>query len=312
VPDKRQTSKQRRAARNRAQREALAARRDNVASAPPRPASRASGAGSTGSAAAGGGDARGGRGGLLASLTSRPGDTALLVALALGLGGFLLVPLLPVPVDDRSEPLPIVFKGVALEVRSMLTGQEVEAHNVSRFDAFGPQILLLGALPFLVLVVAFLMNRNRAERSRTLTIAMVAMAAMVFLLQGVAELFLPALIALFFAGYQVRKQELPARMAGGARRRRGRGDVIDVGEVDEDEGERALTPEEMLAELEAEVAAEQAEAAAAEPGQAEGAAEQGQAEDGDAEDAEDGDVEDIEDGDDANDATGSGGTTNRT
>jgi hypothetical protein len=224
------------------------------------------------------------------------------VALALGLGGFLLVPLLPVPVDDRSEPLPIVFGGVALEVRSMLTGQEVEAHNVSRFDAFGPQILLLGALPFLVLVVAFLTNRNRAERSRTLTIAMVAMAAMVFLLQGVAELFLPALVALFFAGYQVRKHELPARMAGGARGRRGRGDVIDVGEVDE--GERALTPEEMLAELEAEVAAEQAEAAA-EPGQAE--------DDEAADDVPEAEADDeAEDANGANGATGPEGTTNRT
>src|ERR687891_1765988 len=91
VPDKRQTSKQRRAARNRAAREALNARRTHAvtSSASPGPSRAAS---ATPGGAAGNGARTGGRaaaGGFLSGFARgrrRPGDMAGVVALGVGGG----------------------------------------------------------------------------------------------------------------------------------------------------------------------------------------------------------------------------------
>ncbi|HLM62686.1 MAG TPA: hypothetical protein VK306_00175 [Acidimicrobiales bacterium] len=264
MPDKRQTSKQRRAARNRAQREALNARRENAV-ARAATATAGSGAGKATGAGKGSGEASGGTtdpatvstaarptgGGLLGMLglgrgagSRRPGDLAVLAALGLSIGAFVMLLLYKVPVDDRGEALPSQFGGVALDARSALTGSEVETHDTSIIDAYGPGIIGLMAVPVVVVAVTTVLNRRLQERNRLLTIAMLALAGMVVLTGGFGFFFLPALIALAVASFQVRKAEMPGRAAqrGAARagrtartaeRGRGRDDAIDVEEVDE-------------------------------------------------------------------------------
>lgn len=289
VPDKRQTSKQRRAARNRAQREALAARREHAAAADQgRPATASAGssgaaAGATSSAASLGGGA-GRRGGGLASAafgrpagTRGPGDLAVLLALALAVAaaGISLVAALDdgsVPVDHEGEPLG-AFAAVARESYAMVHGTEPATATTSYLDAAGPVVLLFMALPVLVAAGAFISHRRRIQ-SRPLTIGLIGMA-LVTIVNPFSIYFLPSLIALAVAGFQVRKLEMPARAGQG---RAGRGDraggdqgVIDVDEVEDgSDGTRTETVSDkpggsgdhgdddgdVLADLEAEIEAE--------------------------------------------------------
>jgi hypothetical protein len=234
VPDKRQTSKQRRASRNRASRGALAARRSNALSSPTTSSSsRSSGAGSSPVAAAsassgatGGGSTAGGLLGVLRG-PRRPGDLAVFIALALAVVSAVSVLFFTkVPVDDRGEPLPRMFQGVAVAAREAFTGQPVPDHKETLLQASGPGVLLYLALPIAVAAFAFWANR-RPDRSRLLTFAMLAMAGVVILAGGFV--FFPTLIAMAVASFQVRKADMPARVAERvAPTGRGRGGVIDA------------------------------------------------------------------------------------
>jgi hypothetical protein len=231
VPDKRQTSKQRRAARNRASRDALAARRTNaVTSTTPPASSRASsassvgaGSGTTASATAG----RTGFGGLLGTRGNRrPGDLAVMVALGLAIVSAVSVLFFTkVPVDDRGEPLPRTFQGVAVAAREAITGERMPDRNESLLEASGPGVILYLALPVAVAAFAFWANR-RPDRSRLLTFALVAMAGLVLFLGG--YFFFPTLVALAVASYQIRKADMPARVAERVAPTRGRRGVIDA------------------------------------------------------------------------------------
>jgi hypothetical protein len=242
VPDKRQESKQRRAARNRANREALAARRDNAVIGPAPTRAAASSGSSTGAGAKGGAAAPRAAGpsepppsGLMGMLQSkRPGDKAVLAAFALAVVAAIYLLFYKVPADDRGEPLPAVFRGLALAARERLIGEPVGDHEVSLLDASGPQIFLVLALPIAVALFALWANR-RADRSRMLTFAMLAMAGSVILTGGIGIFFFPAMIALAVGGFRVRKADMPARVAEktagagrGGRSRGGRGVVIDA------------------------------------------------------------------------------------
>jgi hypothetical protein len=231
VPDKRQTSKQRRASRNRASRDALAARRTNaVPSATPAASSRGSssgsaggGSGTTASATAG----RTGVGGLLgAKGNRRPGDLAVLVALGLAIVSAVSVLFFTrVPVDDRGEPLPRTFQGVAVAAREAITGEQMPDRSESLLKASGPGVILYLALPVAVAAFAFWANR-RPDRSRLLTFALVAMAGLVLFLGG--YFFFPTLVALAVASYQIRKADMPARVAERVAPTRGRRGAIDA------------------------------------------------------------------------------------
>ena len=231
MPDKRQTSKQRRAARNRASRDALSARRTNAVTTATSPASsRASsadsagtGSGTTASATAG----RTGFGGLLGTRGNRrPGDLAVMVALGLAIVSAVSVLFFTrVPVDDRGEPLPRTFQGVAVSAREAITGEQMPDRSESLLDASGPGVILYLVLPVAVAAFAFWANR-RPDRSRLLTFALVAMAGLVLFLGG--YFFFPTLVALAVASYQIRKADMPARVAERAAPTRGRGGVIDA------------------------------------------------------------------------------------
>jgi hypothetical protein len=231
VPDKRNTSKQRRAARNRASRDALAARRTNAVTSAT--SSGSSGASSSGSTSAGAGTtagptaARSGFGGLLGTRGNRrPGDLAVTVALGLAIVSAVSVLFFTkVPVDDRGEPLPRTFQGVAVSAREAITGEQMPDKDESLLQASGPGVILYLALPVAVAAFAFWANR-RPDRSRLLTFALVAMAGLVLFLGG--YFFFPTLVALAVASYQIRKADMPARVAERAVPTRGRRGVIDA------------------------------------------------------------------------------------
>lgn len=279
MPDKRQQSKQRRAARNRARREALAARREAArreAAARAEATSRSSRGGSNPGTSGATGPTPTGPTGLLRNPS--PGHRAILVSVALAVVAAVYLLFYRVPVDDRGEPWPAVFQGVAKMARERLTGAPAGDETTSLLDASGPALLAVLALPIFVTLFSVWAS-TRTERARLLTFAMLAMAAAVILTGGIGIFFFPALIALAVGGFRARRADLPARMAERATRaRRGRGgDVIDVDaeEVDADEDvededgdiEDAVeddddiedVPEDdPLAELEAELAAEEA------------------------------------------------------
>jgi hypothetical protein len=242
VPDKRQTSKQRRAARNRASRDALAARKTNVVASAAAgnstsTSSSTSSRGNSGGATAGGtanprrgvlGTAAGGK---------RPGDRAVLAALGLSVISAIAMLFLRVRVDDRGEALPSQFRGVAIRLREAITGEQPlpESHK-TLLEVQGPAVLVFVLLPVAIAAFAFWANRRRADRGRVLMFAMLAMAGAVVI--GGAFLFFPSLIALAIASYQVRKAEAPARVAEKvAPVRRRRGEVIDADSTEVDEPE---------------------------------------------------------------------------
>ncbi|HEY6698252.1 MAG TPA: hypothetical protein VIZ67_08505 [Acidimicrobiales bacterium] len=231
MPDKRQTSKQRRAARNRASRDALAARRTNaVTSGTPSGSSRGSSAGSTRAGAPATTSATTSRssfGGLLgAKGNRRPGDLAVMVALGLAIVSAVSVLFFTkVPVDDRGEPLPRAFQGVAVTAREAITGQQLPDKRQSLLEASGPGVILYLALPVAVAAFAFWANR-RPDRSRLITFALVAMAGLVLFLGG--YFFFPSLVALAVASFQIRKADMPARVAERVAPTRGRRGAIDA------------------------------------------------------------------------------------
>ncbi|MFP3900965.1 MAG: hypothetical protein ACLFXM_08915 [Acidimicrobiia bacterium] len=229
MPDNRQSSKQRRAARNRAAREALAARRENALAARSRSDDAATfssaGAGTDpadgGTEPAGAGAGPAGRGMAARYRGRRPGDTAVLVALVLSIVSAVSVLFVRVPVDDRGEPLPGRFRALYEQAREMQIGRDIGDDTTSLFEA-QPSVLFILALAVLVCAFAVWANR-RPDRSRLLTFAMLALAGTVIL--GAGFLFLPSLIALAVASFQVRKAEMAGRAPaqGDARGRGGPG-----------------------------------------------------------------------------------------
>jgi hypothetical protein len=271
VPDKRQDSKQRRAARNRASRQALTARRENALASPAAEASSSSNQGSTSTPTGGGRAAAapasgGGLAGVLRS--GRPGDLAVSAALALAIVAAIVsvvaLFIVHVDVDDRGEPIPPTYGGLTVAAREAVTGEPLPDESTTLIDANGPLVVLVAVLPALaVAVFAFWANR-RPDRGRLLTFAMLGMAAVVLFTN--ATFYLLSLIALAVGSYQVRKSDVPARVAERVSPTRGRrrGRVVDAQsrEVADDatDGTDAVVDhdDDPLAELEAELEAERA------------------------------------------------------
>jgi hypothetical protein len=267
VPSKRQPSKQRRAAQNRARAQALAARRE-AASQPARSPATSTSSSSSGASAAGrrpgllagllGGAPRsgasgGGRTGAAATSAGgrAPGTVPTLLALVFGALSFVLFLFSQVPVDDRDEPLPtnpsgMNFRAVYLEARSILTGDEVTARDVSVFDAHGPAVLIYGLVPLAVVIAVFVAFR-RSPTSRPLTIGMLAMAVVVLFAGGFT--WFPSLIALAVGSFMARRAELPARMAEREQARQQREeedeDEYDDEEYDQYDDEELVDEEEL-------------------------------------------------------------------
>lgn len=258
VPDKRQESKQRRAARNRANREALAARRENaVVSAAP--TAKASGVASEAKTTRGGAArGRAGRGtsgttadaanttAAPAASGNRPGELFLWIAFGLAIAGTLaMLFLIKAPVDDRGEPIPggpNAFGGLTIAAREAVTGEPLPDDSVSYLDAYGTSAVLSAALPLSLTAFALWASRRRVDRSRMLTYAMLGMAVAVFIGGGLF-VFFPALLFLAIGGFIARRADLPARVAERATGTGGglfgrRGPVIDAESeevVDDDE-----------------------------------------------------------------------------
>jgi uncharacterized membrane protein YgcG len=246
VPDKRQTSKQRRAARNRAYREAMAARRENAATEARERSTRAASSSSSSSSSSTRGAARGaavgggrssGIAGALFGRANGVGDTAVLLTLlfALAAGGLSLYVAFSsksVPVDHSGDAISS-WPAVSRQAYAVLHDTDVVTKKTTLVDAYGPVIPIFALLPALVAVGAFVSHR-RQPRSRPLTFALVAMA-LVSVFNLFAMYFLPALISLAFAGFQVRKTEAPVARGGGRGQPADDEDVIDVDEVEPEE-----------------------------------------------------------------------------
>lgn len=172
-----------------------------------------------------------------------PGRSALLVALVLSVGAAIAIVFLIKPeLDDRDEIVPTTgFAGLYLSAREALGGSS-ETTETTFLDAQGPGGIVIALLPAAVAVGAFLVYRARRARNASvywpLTIGMVLMALTVMMGNVWA---MPAMVAMAIASFQVRRLELPAKMAerAAARDARDRGDddddVIDVDEVYEDD-----------------------------------------------------------------------------
>ena len=273
MPDKRQESKQRRAARNRANREALAARRENVEAGSAAPTGKATGDAPKAGRA---GSARGARSAAADGTTStssaatatgrRPGELALWIALALAVAGALaMIFVVKVPVDDRGEVVPTGpgrFGGLTLAAREAVTGEAVPDRDVSYVDAYGIGGVIPMAVPIALAAFAVWASR-RPDRSRLLTYAMLGMA--VAILFGGGLFFFPTLIFVAIGGFLARRADLPARAAeraartgGGARggaaggglfgqgglfgAGRGRGTVIDAESEEVTDAPERTTP----------------------------------------------------------------------
>lgn len=284
MPDKRNASKQRRAARNRANREALAARRENVVASAANPTRSSGGSanGSTQGARRGAAATAGASGpppsGLMGMVRSRrPGDRAVLLSVLFAIVSVIFLLFVKVDVDDRGEAIPPNYGGVTILAREAITGEPVPDKTETLLAASGPGILAIMALPVLVTLFAFWGNR-RPDRGRMLTFAMFGMLAAVLVTGGLGIYFLPSLIAIGFASFQVRRLEMPARTAerpAPLLRRRGKvidaesreagaDDVVDDDVVDAEVVDEEPPPQDRddaLAELEAELAAEEAEGA---------------------------------------------------
>jgi hypothetical protein len=140
---------------------------------------------------------------------------------------------LRVPVNDEGDPLPRDFRGVAVEALEL---QDRPDGTATLLEANGASALLFIGLPVLVCAFAFWANRRGGPgRSRVLTFSLLAVAIVVLLFGGM--LFLPSLVALGVASFQVRKADALARSAGqSAPAAVAGGGVIDAdsAEVDED------------------------------------------------------------------------------
>jgi hypothetical protein len=242
VPSKRQPSKQRRAAQNRAQREALAARREHASQA----ATTAASTGSSGSSGGSGSSGAAGRGrsSLLSGLTGtggaknqarpvrplggfggrimggtagEPGARGVLLSVPLAIAAAIyMLGFFTLAVDDRGNQLPRAagsFRGLYLATREALTGQEVVARQELAVSAIGSVWVALTMIPLLVVFGVFYVFRYRHAQSTywTVTIGMLVVAASI-LLAGQTP-YIGAMAALTWASFQIRRSELPVKMA---------------------------------------------------------------------------------------------------
>jgi hypothetical protein len=249
---KRQPSKQKRAAQNRAQRAALAARRD-AATASSHPAARAT----SGERAGGGllGRLRGGGGGTGLRATAAAGRAgqpvgyrAGLAALLMSVAGVIFCFTFSVPVDADDEPftretLTATWAGTALE--AAVAAPDASATELAEgIDEWTPgrgeTPIALALWPFsltlaLPVIGAGLGFRAVAKRSASRIVSR-ALFATLFgsLLSQIPIFFLPSVIALGVAVFQIRKYETTLARAGAAGVMED-DDVIDVDALDDDE-----------------------------------------------------------------------------
>jgi len=176
------------------------------------------------------------------------GDTAgdagargVLLSLPLGIAAAVyLLGFAKLEVDDRGEPLPINgsngFRGLYLATREALTGQQVTPHKELGVEAIGTFWLLMVVIPLLVVLGVFVIFRFRRAQSTywTVTIGMLLIAATVLLLGRIE--YIGAMGALTWASFQIRRAELPGKMAEREAVRAARAEAA-AAEAEEDDDE---------------------------------------------------------------------------
>lgn len=165
---------------------------------------------------------RGSTSGLITSAmgdsASQPGALAVLLGAVFAVvTAVYLLAIYKVDIDDRGEAVPLAgskgFRGLFIATREALTGDRVVPEKVLAIDGVGPVWLVLVAIPVIVALGAFVMFRWRRRESMywPVTIAMLLTAGTVLLLA--LWYFIPTMVALTVASFQIRKAELPGQMA---------------------------------------------------------------------------------------------------
>ena len=148
MPDKRNDSKQRRAARNRASRDSLAARRENAVTTPVSSSTRTTKAPPSGGSSSRGSTRGAGRAsarpvrpvpvaagppphGLKEMVQSkRPGDRAILLAFVLSfVSAIALLLVVKVTVDDRGDTIPPQYGALTIAARQAITARGCRARE---------------------------------------------------------------------------------------------------------------------------------------------------------------------------------------
>jgi hypothetical protein len=147
-----------------------------------------------------------------------PGARGVLLSVPLGIvAAVWLLGFAKLDVDDRGEPLPISngngFRGLYLATREALTGHEVTAQRELGVQAVGTFWLIMVVIPLLVVLGVFVFFRLRRAQSTywTVTIGMLLIAATVLLLGRIE--YIGSMAALTWASFQIRRAELPGKMA---------------------------------------------------------------------------------------------------
>jgi hypothetical protein len=147
-----------------------------------------------------------------------PGARGVLLSVPLGIvAAVWLLGFAKLDVDDRGEPLPISngngFRGLYLATREALTGREVTVQRELGVQAVGTFWLIMVVIPLLVVLGVFVFFRLRRAQSTywTVTIGMLLIAATVLLLGRIE--YIGSMIALTWASFQIRRAELPGKMA---------------------------------------------------------------------------------------------------
>jgi hypothetical protein len=148
----------------------------------------------------------------------QPGALGVLLSVPLGLvAAVYLLAFFKIDVDDRGEALPISggngFRGLYLATREALTGKDVAVGRELGTSAVGPFWLVMVIVPLLVVLAVFFVFRFRRAQSMywTVTIGMLLIAASVLLLGRIE--YVGSMAALTWASFQIRKAELPGKMA---------------------------------------------------------------------------------------------------
>lgn len=238
-------NKQDRQRQNRREREARLARsaRAGEATAIARGEREASTtSGTTGSEAKGDKRAtKGGRGKRPSSFTI-PGQRAVVMALLFTLVSGATLLLAPVQVQREVEADDPVLEQIDeddISDRDEETDTVTYVDDAKLLDEEGPAVAAGVLLTPVLITGAAVWFTKKPQRSTAWTMALIALAAYIFLFAGPYGIItLPSMIALAVGGFQSRRAEGKERLAtlraGKAAEQRGEGDVIDVTAVEDD------------------------------------------------------------------------------
>jgi hypothetical protein len=171
----------------------------------------------------------------------QPGASGVLLSVGFGLiSAVFLLGFFKTDADDRGHDLPIEggsgFRGLYLATREALTGKQITPRSELALSAIGPEWAVWVGISLAIVIGVFVTFRFQRRESMywPVTIGMLLLAAMLVLYKMI--FFIPSMGALTWANFQIRRAELPGKMAERQAAREARADAA-AQEADEDEDE---------------------------------------------------------------------------